>query len=104
MAGLFDDAASTYNNEGECHTIETLREVEQIIIERDGHGDPHEIHESIAQAWSWYLDEDVDGSDVAMLMVLLKFARAKDGNDANRDDTLDAVGYSAIAASLGDIE
>ena len=63
------------------------------------YGNKKENHENIANLWSAYLDHNVSAHDVAILMLLLKIARAKFGNPS--DDTyIDMVGYSAIAGEL----
>lgn len=90
------------SNDGEEATLSVLEEVKDIIDERDGSGDPHEIHAHIAESWSWYLDMDIDGEDVAWLMALLKIARAQK-TEAARDDERDAVGYTSIAASFSEV-
>lgn len=104
-------------SDGEQQTLDTLDEVKEIIEKRDGYGDPHKIHESIADVWSWYLSDsvitddaecdcscskitvDISPHQAARMLELFKIARER-GSDADRDDGLDAVGYSAIAASL----
>ena len=63
------------------------------------YGNKKENHENIANLWSAYLDHNVSAHDVAILMLLLKIARAKIGNPSV-DTYIDMVGYSAIAGEL----
>ena len=63
------------------------------------YGNKKENHENIANLWSAYLDHNVSAHDVAILMLLLKIARAKIGNPS-ADTYIDMVGYSAIAGEL----
>ena len=65
------------------------------------YGNKRENHENIANLWSAYLDHNVSAHDVAILMLLLKIARAKFGNPS-ADTYIDMVGYSAIAGELCD--
>ena len=65
------------------------------------YGNKKENHENIANLWSAYLDHNVSAHDVAILMLLLKIARAKFGNPS-ADTYIDMVGYSAIAGELCD--
>jgi len=90
-------------NEGEKQVFESLRDMREIIVERDGSGNPHDIHAVIAEFWSTYLGSEVSGQDVARMMALLKIARAIEG-DGNRDNDLDGGNYMAIAASMWDDE
>jgi len=65
------------------------------------YGNKKENHENISRLWSAYLDHPVSAHDVAILMLLLKVARAKFGNPSS-DTYIDMVGYSAIAGELCD--
>ena len=65
------------------------------------YGNKKENHENISRLWSAYLDHPVSPHDVAILMLLLKVARAKFGNPSS-DTYIDMVGYSAIAGELTD--
>ena len=65
----------------------------------DEYGDKRTNHENIATLWSAYLDKEIKARDVAILMVLLKIARAKFGHPS-MDTYIDMVGYSAIAGEL----
>ena len=67
------------------------------------HGNKKINHDNIAKMWSAYLDRDISGRDVALMMVLLKVARTKAGSH-NTDDYVDMVGYSSIAGELSEGE
>ena len=67
------------------------------------HGNKKINHDNIAKMWSAYLDRDINGRDVALMMVLLKVARTKAGSH-NIDDYVDMVGYSSIAGELAEGE
>lgn len=74
------------------------------------HGDMSKQFEMTAKLWSVYLEnkhgikQPVDGYDVAMMMDLLKTARATHGNASFADHYEDKAGYAAIAYSLAAIE
>jgi hypothetical protein len=63
------------------------------------HGGAEDSFADIAAMWSIYLEHPVAPADVAMMMVLLKAVRFKN-NPANVDNTIDAVGYSALAGEI----
>ena len=65
---------------------------------RDSHGDAVENQQHIADAWSWYLGEDVSGVDVARMMELVKMSRAVVG-EYDVDHDRDIAGYASIAAA-----
>ena len=67
------------------------------------HGNKKINHDNIAKMWSAYLDRDINGRDVALMMVLLKVTRTKAGSH-NIDDYVDMVGYSSIAGELSEGE
>ena len=67
------------------------------------HGNKKINHDNIAKMWSAYLDFDISGRDVALMMVLLKVARTKAGSN-NTDYYNDMVGYSSIAGELSEGE
>ena len=62
------------------------------------HGDRKETFSVAAEMWSTYLAAEITPSDVAWLMVLLKVARETNGH--NPDNSVDVVGYAAIAGEL----
>lgn len=68
------------------------------------HGTPNRNHTNIAALWNAYLtasgrDGDLAGSDVAMMMLLLKVARQFTG-EFNPDDLLDIIGYAGVHAEV----
>lgn len=63
------------------------------------HGDMKATHEDVAMLWTAYSGVCFSGHDVAMMMVLLKMARARNGA-VNVDDYIDMAGYAAIAGEL----
>ena len=72
---------------------------------RSTHGDMEEGFFLISNLWSHYLmsaknaEVDVDPSDVANMMILLKVARSVVGK-YNEDDYIDMAGYAGIAGFL----
>jgi hypothetical protein len=72
------------------------------IITRDRaatHGDAENTFSDIATLWSWWLGQPVTPYDVAQMMSLLKKARARN-NRSHKDNLVDDLGYTAIAAEL----
>tara|TARA_Y100001951_G_C11207267_1_gene220797 strand:+ start:359 stop:604 length:246 start_codon:yes stop_codon:yes gene_type:complete len=65
------------------------------------YGNKKQNHENIAHLWSAYLGHSISAHDVAILMLLLKIARAKFGNPSS-DTYIDMIGYSAIAGELSE--
>ena len=63
------------------------------------HGDYHMNHANIASLWQGYLGTQITSRDVALMMVLLKVARTKEG-EHNKDDYIDICGYAALAEGL----
>jgi hypothetical protein len=84
-------------------TSQILQTAEKLVStdRSKTHGDKKVNHQNIANLWSAYLDFNISPKDVAILMVLLKLARTKEGQH-NIDDYVDACGYSAIAGELND--
>ena len=66
------------------------------------YGDKKTMHNNIARLWSAYLNTNVTGHDVALMMTLLKMARTKAGN-VTEDTYVDMAAYSAIAGELKNI-
>ena len=85
-------------------TLETALSLVKGTREKQN-GDKLINHENIARLWSGFLTNkfrtqiNIDASDVAQLMVLLKVARTQNG-DFNEDDFIDICGYGAIAGEL----
>ena len=65
----------------------------------DQYGAPENSFAKIAALWSSYLGREIEGSDVANMMILLKVAREKDGK-GKKDNYVDLIGYAAIAARM----
>lgn len=71
-----------------------------IIEQRAQHyGDPRPNHDRIAALWSGWLGITVTAHDVAMMMVLLKAARAK-VDPHHEDNYTDLNGYTEIARQV----
>lgn len=66
---------------------------------QDAYGNPEDTFFRIACLWSAYLGREVEGSDVANMMVLLKLAREKEGK-GKKDNYVDVIGYAALAAKM----
>src|SRR4051812_32539627 len=82
-----------------------LQEADAIIHgeRQEQYGDPERNFERIAKAWSAYLDQELSGHDVCMMMGLLKIIRAH--GDYHRDSLVDLAGYAGLAAiAAGDDE
>ena len=65
----------------------------------DQYGEPEDCFRDIANLWSAYKGVDFDPFDVAMMMSLLKVARAK-VNPQHTDNYVDLCGYGSIAGEL----
>lgn len=79
-----------------------LNKVNNVLLERAAsHGDYRENFNTIARLWSDYLDleGELRSKDVAMMMILLKIARAKGGN-SSEDDFIDMIGYAKLGSEL----
>ena len=66
---------------------------------QDQYGNPEDAFFRIACLWSSYLGREVEGSDVANMMILLKMAREKEGK-GKKDNYVDLIGYAALAARM----
>jgi hypothetical protein len=93
----------------ELEKVETpsvLQEAETIINgdRRTDYGTATASFERIASMWSGYLGIDLSPHDVAMLMVLLKVARSKQGIDTTgapqRDSLVDIAGYAGCSEKV----
>lgn len=62
------------------------------------YGSPQENFKLIGKLWSDYTGAKIDSSDVAVMMCLLKAARAKTG--IKEDNYVDMAGYAALAGEL----
>ena len=63
------------------------------------YGDPLENHQDIARLWTAYLSTPISPKDVAIMMALVKIARAK-RPEPHRDNYVDAAAYLAIAGEI----
>ena len=63
------------------------------------HGDMAGTFGMAAALWGAYLGRPLTGPDVALLMALLKVARACNGT-VHADDYVDAAGYAACAGQM----
>lgn len=66
---------------------------------QDTHGKPEDSFGDIADLWAAYKGVEFDPFDVAMMMSLLKVARAK-ANPQHTDNYIDLCGYGSIAGEL----
>ena len=64
------------------------------------HGSAEDNFGLIAAYWSAHLGRNIKAHDVAVMMTLLKLARAK-ANPKHIDNWIDAAGYSALAGEIG---
>ena len=77
---------------------ELLEAASRAVRERaDQHGQPEDVFEGIALLWS--VCKELTATDVALLMVLFKVARAQ-GNPENTDTWADIAGYAACGVEL----
>lgn len=73
------------------------------------HGDKLTNHLRIAALWNAYLHNlgvqiHLDGTDVALMMALLKIARTQSGGAHNDDNYVDLAGYAAVAIETATAE
>lgn len=80
---------------------ECLEKAKEIVCKgrEQEYGSPEDSFESIAKLWTAYLDYPISAKDVAMLMILLKTARAKTGRYKD-DNFIDIIGYAACACEI----
>lgn len=73
------------------------------------YGGPEDSFRVIAKMWTAYLQgiggdfgngDELDEADAAVMMVLLKVARASTAIEPKRDNYIDMAGYAACAAEL----
>lgn len=63
------------------------------------HGKPDDTFGLLARLWAAYLGVPVTAVDAALMLGLLKVARAK-GNPGHEDNFIDLAGYAACAGEL----
>jgi hypothetical protein len=66
---------------------------------QEAHGDAEANFGLIAAYWSAHLGRNIKSHDVAVMMALMKLARAK-ANPAHIDSYVDAAGYAAIGGEI----
>jgi hypothetical protein len=75
---------------------------EYVTKDRAGtHGDAEANFGLIAAYWSAHLGRNIKPHDVAVMMTLLKLARAK-SNPAHADNWVDGCGYLACGGEIAD--
>lgn len=82
------------------------RASKEITSKADKHGDTEASFTMISQLWSTYIQHvsvirgntEIDSSDVAQMMSLLKMVRSLYGN--GRDNYVDGAGYTALSAMM----
>lgn len=67
------------------------------------HGSAEANFGLIAAYWSAHLNKNIKAHDVAVMMTLLKLARAK-SNPAHADNWIDGCGYLACGGEIADKE
>jgi len=67
------------------------------------YGAPDKSFSTIAMLWTSYLGTQINPHDVAMMMMLLKVSRAKNG--VPKEDTyIDLAGYAALAGEIATLD
>lgn len=70
------------------------------------HGSYHTTFDMVANMWTAYLrgvgvlTSAITPSEVAMMMIMLKIARAGNGRMSNPDHYVDMAGYAALAGAI----
>lgn len=84
---------------------EILHEAEQSICgQRElDYGSPEDNFQIIADLWSAYSGINFSAQDVAMMMILLKIARIKNGGGTG-DSFVDIAGYAACGGEINFIQ
>ena len=80
-----------------------LLEAHEVINgqRQDRYGNPEDSFRVIAKLWSTWIGKELFPRDVAMLMALLKVARARYGA-GHRDSYVYGCGYLALAADMAE--
>lgn len=77
--------------------------IDAVCKDRENtYGKPEDNFKLIAELWSTYIGAKIGPRDVAVMMILLKTARAKNSN--HDDNFVDIAGYAACAAEIGNLE
>lgn len=73
--------------------------IDAVCKDRENtYGSPEDNFKLIADLWSTYTGVKISPQDVAVMMILLKTARAKNSN--HDDNFVDIAGYAACAAEI----
>ena len=80
--------------------LDTLKAAAECVCgsREEDYGSPEDNFAVIAGLWTAYTGTDVTPKDVAMMMALLKIARAKTGSKP--DTYVDLAGYAACGAEI----
>lgn len=84
--------------------LEILQKTAATVAERGAcYGESEGSLKKIASYWRLYLNSGftLTAYDVAMMMLLLKVARAQ-ASPSHRDNYIDMAGYAALAGNLAD--
>ena len=81
---------------------EILNEAAELVTRQreSDYGTPEQSYTRIAHFWSVYTGVDLNATDVALMMTLLKVARAQH-NPASLDSWVDIAGYAATGGEVG---
>lgn len=84
--------------------LDTLKAAAECVCgsREEDYGSPEDNFAVIAALWTAYTGTDVTPKDVAMMMALLKIARAKAGSKP--DTYVDLAGYAACGAEISALE
>ena len=99
---LSDLAGKTEKEEKKTTTRKTILDAAATCVckeRNDQYGEPEDCFRDIANLWAAYKGVDFEPFDVAMMMSLLKVARAK-ANPQHTDNYVDLCGYGSIAGEL----
>lgn len=80
--------------------LDTLKAAAECVCgsREEDYGSPEDNFAVIAALWTAYTGADIAPKDVAMMMALLKIARAKAGSKP--DTYIDLAGYAACGAEI----
>lgn len=99
-------------NENDISIRAAVLDEAKAIVTQDRceqYGGPEDSFRVIAKMWTAYLQgiggdfengDELDEADAAIMMVLLKVARASTAIEPKRDNYIDMAGYAACAAEL----
>lgn len=78
--------------------------IDAVCKDRENtYGSPEDNFKLIAELWSTYTGAKISPQDVAVMMILLKTARVRNGTN-HSDNFVDMAGYAACAAEIGETE